>query len=510
VNLVILHYHLNRGGVARVIEYQLRALDAVLDPAERLNVAVLHGGRSQGWNEGLASQLQAVDLRLAPVSGLDYDEKNRREAPSRLLERLVETIAELGFRPDETVIQIHNHSLGKNVSLSVATAGLAEKGFGLLLQVHDFAEDFRPANYRKLAAVNPGELYPQSPGIHYAVLNGRDRAILRDAGVDDDRLHLLPNPVPPMDGLPNRDAARAKLGAQFAVRPDQRFVLYPVRGIRRKNLGEMLLVSLLSPAETVVGLTLAPLNPIELPAYAAWEETAVELDLPCRFAVGGPEGLAFAENLAAADAILTTSVAEGFGMVMLEPWSAGRTLLGRNLPEITVDFTRAGLRLDSLWNRLGVPADWIGRERFVERLCDSYRQAVAAFERPLPPDWEETLQTKIADDASVDFADLDEAMQRDVLRKVASNARSRAQLSDLNTDLGRILSVDTSLSFETIDHNAKVVEAEYSLAPSGRRLWGLLRRILEGPHPGTWEPLPDPDRILSQLLNPRRFRMLRG
>ena len=44
--------------------------------------------------------------------------------------------------------------------------------------------------------------------------------------------------------------------------------------------------------------------------------------------------------MASAHRLVTTSVAEGFGLAFLEPWLFGKGLLGRNLPEITVDFAK--------------------------------------------------------------------------------------------------------------------------------------------------------------------------
>ncbi|NQT13867.1 MAG: hypothetical protein HQ582_14025, partial [Planctomycetes bacterium] len=52
MNIAILHYHLNRGGVTRVIQNHLLALDAVLQPDQTLPVALIHGGRRLDWPEG--------------------------------------------------------------------------------------------------------------------------------------------------------------------------------------------------------------------------------------------------------------------------------------------------------------------------------------------------------------------------------------------------------------------------------------------------------------------------
>ena len=77
------------------------------------------------------------------------------------------------------------------------------------------------------------------------------------------------------------------------------------------------------------------------------------------------------DNNAAADLLLTTCVAEGFGMVFLEAWLAGRNLVGRDLPEITADFVEAGIQLDSLFARLPVPIDWVGKDNLLESLVQS-------------------------------------------------------------------------------------------------------------------------------------------
>ncbi len=58
--------------------------------------------------------------------------------------------------------------------------------------------------------------------------------------------------------------------------------------------------------------------------------------------------------LTAAHALVTTSVAEGFGLAFLEPWLANRPLFGRKLPEVTEGNKKAGVNLASLYTRLDV------------------------------------------------------------------------------------------------------------------------------------------------------------
>ncbi|MCH5374838.1 MAG: hypothetical protein JJ992_12760, partial [Planctomycetes bacterium] len=302
MKLAIIHYHLNRGGVTQVIANHLRALNAVADGDAPMRIALIHGGQTEGWPEDLDRQLPKLQVTQHSVPGLNYDaDSPSGPDPEQLARALHSMLASIGFGLDDAVLQIHNPTLGKNLSLPGAIACLARDGYAMLLQIHDFAEDFRPDNYRRLLGALAGDdagrlsemLYPQASRIHYAVLNGRDRRVLASAGVSARRLHLLPNPVADFGIFPDRDTARQKVRAVVPAPPDAPLVLYPVRGIRRKNLGEALLWSLLLEPPAFVGITLPPLNPIEYCPYAAWKQLAAELALPCRFEMAKVQGVTY-------------------------------------------------------------------------------------------------------------------------------------------------------------------------------------------------------------------------
>jgi hypothetical protein len=524
MNLAIIHHHLNHGGVTRVIENQLAALDAVLPKTDPWRVALLYGGRRQGWNQDLPARLQAVQLSLHEISGLDYDEEPDVAEPGRssdLADRLNALLGQIGFAPPETVLHVHNHALGKNVALPGCLTQLGSAGYRLLLQIHDFPEDFRPANYRRLrhslgrrardrqsspdlAAV----LYPQAAHIHYAVLNGRDHQILLRAGVAAERLHLLPNPVPAIDHLPPAAEARRRLAEQFHVAEQQRLILYPVRCIRRKNIGEALLYAALAPPDTAVGLTLPPLSPADVPIYEGWKQLAAELDLPCRFELGAPGGLSLAENLAAAEVICTTSLAEGFGMVFLESWLAGRPLIGRDLPEITCDFTQRGIRFDWLRPQLRVPVEWVGIDTFRRTILDAYRRTLEAYGHQRPDDLSALLEAR-TEGGLVDFGDLDETLQRQVLRIVARSDQDRRRVLQCNAWLQQALSIRCEEVSELIEANARPIARHFSPIPSGRRLLDVYRQLVTSrPADGPQPPL-NGERILEAFLDFARFRPIR-
>lgn len=367
MQLAILHHHLNRGGVTSVVVNHLRSLATLPSARRPERVVVLFDGQRDGWPADLPD---AFPIELVVEPALAYDRPDTPAAPESLAETLASRLAASGLAPADTLLHVHNHSLGKNASLPGALRLLADGGWRMLLQVHDFAEDNRPDNYRHLqqaiGETDPDRLgavlYPQGQGVHYATLTQRDADLLRTAGVASERLHVLPNPVADFGPMPAPEEARSRVYSALGLPDEARLIVYPVRGIRRKNLGEMLLLSALAPEGTYFAVTLRPKNPVEAASFDRWRLVAESLGLPCRFDTGSPReqggyGCDFKETLAAADAVLTTSVAEGFGMVFLEAWLAGKPLVGRDLPEITREFKAAGMTFRSLWSELRAAAN---------------------------------------------------------------------------------------------------------------------------------------------------------
>src|SRR5208337_2292412 len=219
--LAIVHYHLNRGGVTQVIINQLRALDLALQTERPWRVVLVSSGCRVDWPEQLPDQLGSIRLDMIEIPAMDYD-RDPVASPGELARQIREGLRGRGYSADDTILHVHNHSLGKNLSLPGAIRILACDGFRLLLQIHDFAEDYRHEHYARMTAALAtmatdgtddlaAVLYPQAEHIHYATLNRRDWSMLRDAGVPLARLHLLPNPVPELGTLTARADARVRL-----------------------------------------------------------------------------------------------------------------------------------------------------------------------------------------------------------------------------------------------------------------------------------------------------------
>lgn len=433
------------------------------------------------------------------VPGLQYEADRPRISARDLAAAMREAATEaLGGQPD--LWHCHNHSLGKSLVLPGALREMAEQGERLLLQIHDFAEDGRPGNYRAmLAGMAQGKqrelarlLYPQATHIHYAVLNQRDYTYLSQAGLAQPRLHLVGNSV----ALPEDKTASAP-------RQSRREMLwvYPTRAIRRKNLGEFFLWAALAPGPARFVTTSGPENPVEMPRYLRWKRFAAEMRLPVVLGDEGCAGLSFIEMLRQADVAMTTSIAEGFGMAFLEPWLVGTPVCGRDLPEITSGFQQVGIRLPWSYARLQVPLVWLGRERVTAAAREGLHRTLQAYGRKASLEQEERLMAGWgALDGAVDFGCLDEPMQEEVIRHVlASPSDARALTPSSLPDPHQLGAVVAS--------NQRLLARHFSLEQFGQTITEVYQQVAASSC-STLECL-NGELLLDQFLAPEKLSLLR-
>lgn len=481
MKLVICHHHLNRGGVSRVIENHLRALATLDEHQQPSSVLVVYGGRAADWNFSLGGELP-FELTYQSLPALEYDSENPKPSTSQQLAMdLLDVLSSHSLSIENSILHFHNHSLGKSAMLPAAIESLAKQGWRMLLQIHDFAEDLRPQNYVHMLETVGGEaelhrqLYPQAHHLHYATLNHRDHELLASAGIDSARLHKIPNPVVAL-GKSNgktphktREAARDKLAACHGVSLNEPYILYPVRGIQRKNLGELLLWASLC-REATFAITLPPMNSKELKFYDRWKALARDLSLRVLFEVG--EALSLSENYAAADAIITTSIAEGFGLVYLEAALMNRPLLGRDLTAITEDFRIDGMRFPGLADCIHVPMSLVDRDSLRNTFTQHAVQLRDAFRLPQTDRLQIDKEfADLTDAETIDFARLDSATQETIIRQVNQDAELRLHLQERNPVTKNIMT--TSLADEdqpSAQANREAIREHYSLRQIGQQL----------------------------------------
>jgi len=472
--IAIIHYHLRGGGVTRVIQQACEGLEA-----SGASVVVLAGEHSE--NADRIANVRVID-------GLGYDQE--KDAGPLLTE--VQNAAAEALGREVDLWHVHNHCLGKNVTIPAMVSLLAEQGAKILLQPHDFAEDGRPEMYRyllnKLGQGSVADLakilYPSGDTVHYGVINLRDKAFLQAAGLAESNVHYLPNTA-------CLDLDRTTGGDIF---PDAKLFLYPARAIRRKNIGEFLIHAAVGDSDDVYGITMAPKNPFQRPVYDRWVQFADEMKLPVRFGLGDQYG--FADLYNRADAIVSTSVAEGFGLAFLEPWLMDKPLAGRDLPEVTGGLKQFGLELSALYGKLEIPIDWIGRERFVQTIETELEKYMAACGRQSSPaDVEAAVSSAISGDR-VDAGCLNEQMQEQVIRKLCQNPAMRTELAALQIDSAPIAS------------NRTCVETRFGRDDYVKRLLETYDLVLSSPS-GKCEHL-NGESLLDSYTDPARFSLIRA
>lgn len=477
MRLAIVHYHLRKGGVTRVIASALKALGDSVEKA-----VVLSSTPAE----------EPLPCPVAVIPELAYSNEASPDQVDALHQRLVqEAGSHLGGQPD--LWHIHNHSLGKNVNFPEAMNRLLADGARMLLQIHDFSEDGRPTNYK--AQKKPyaeghfynfdKRLYPVASQVGYAVLNGRDRQVLRQAGIPESRVFWLPNAV----SLPDLEQP----GKHRASR-DRPLVLYPTRGIRRKNLGELLLLAKAYP-EFDYATTLAPKNPEWAAIHDSWKDLSRKLDLPVSFALGEQPGQSFECLVSDASSMVSTSVGEGFGLAFLEPWLFGKPVLGRDLPEITADFKENGIALPDLYAEWRVSCQRFDGRGQQERFGIIIRELYAAYDQAIGDAVVKSAWEDLIVDDRIDFGMLDESAQSEVLQ--SGNADDLVPPVDPER-------VDRSV----LEANREQIKKLYGLSRYGKSLQSIYGTLLEAPPDAP--RAADADAILKAFLDPCRIRMLRS
>ena len=479
MKIAIVHYHLQPGGVTRVIENTLQAWEENGTEIE----AVALSGRAYPGD-------RLPDTRV--VQGLDYTSPRDAVDPRVLTERLRASAKDaLGQTPD--LWHIHNHSLGKNPSLTAAVSLLAESGERILLHPHDFAEDGRPGNYLSLSEVYQ-RAYPTGSTIHYAALNQRDRGFLAHMLKDSSsRVHLLANAVPP--STPFSEFQEEKI-----LDLPENLLLYPVRAVRRKNLGELALLAS-SHQDFHFANSLGPTNPEFSPVFEDWKQFGKELELPLTYGLGEHTDASFPEMVGHAQSILSVSVAEGFGLGFLEPWTFGKGLCGRNLPDITSDFAELGVSLANLYDRLPIPLDCIPS---VSQVRETIQSALAQFyldyQEDLPEDGTEIAFQSMVENDCIDFGRLDESNQQAIIRTIAHSP-------ELQQGIQKHSGLEV-LSGEIIDRNRQAVTEQFSLSSYAERTLNIYQELLATDN-GTQCQFANGQLLLDQYLSPTRLNLLR-
>lgn len=438
MNIAFIHYHLKTGGVTTVLKQQVEALRDTCD------VLVLTGTPPES----------AFPCEAVHISGLGYDSQDQNRSDPEDIAASITRAIDLKWKSGCDLVHVHNPTLAKNSDFLKILKALQNKKIKLFLQIHDFAEDGRPLVY-----YSEDEYIQDS---HYGVINSRDYNILLKSGLKEKGLHKIFNTIKPFN-----------LSTKVAT--TKNLVLYPIRALRRKNIGEAILVSLFFKNNEALAITLPPNSPADLKSHAEWKAFVEEKNLNVIFEAGLSHE--FSELVMSARFLITTSITEGFGFSFLEPWTAKNILWGRKLPEICHDFEKKGILLDHLYTRLSVPVEWLGKEKLFMTWRACILKACSMFGITIDETKIASAFEKVTANQTIDFGLLDEAFQKTVISNVLSDKSNRDRLMYLNPFLlnpGNVSDKET-----LIKNNMNAVLLNYNKTKYKKNLVDIYSRVIK-------------------------------
>jgi glycosyltransferase involved in cell wall biosynthesis len=509
-SLVQIHYHNRPGGVSAVMEQYAGAF------------------RAAAGDRGVCIVVCASDRAGRRIPGMEVANVNAcgyrtfrsaasfRAAAGALLAR-IEKVALDPALPRPIYVVGHNLTLCKNAALSQAFALLALRQadrsdtIRFFSVVHDFAEEGRcdlmaQAHFLERRGVRILDaLYPVSRNLRYVAVSARTLRVLRHAGLD---ACLVPNLV----ALPAPRPGARPAGRVHTIwkRTNREPVLfYPGRIIARKNPVEaIILAQFFLSANLVLG---------EDGTSVADRALCRRLRHVCsrynvRASFGGlgkkrrgktVSAETYSRMYQAADACISTSVLEGFGYALYEPWLHNKAVIGRIPSGLSPDEIPDA---SCLYERFLVPQEWVDvpglRKRYYARmrLCFGtplLRRGFAGFSKQ--------FDAAFIRGAGIDFGCLDSATQCALLEAVCSSGALLSHWKQAFPCQTRVLANSWSGALRSSARiaaaNRKRIEAQHGTAAFAA---SLARCFSHTGRAGR----PDPSKIRDYFSRPDRFRLL--
>jgi hypothetical protein len=262
-----------------------------------------------------------------------------------------------------------------------------------IYRFHDFVQQ-RPVNFKNVKKFYESRfgimphwhsvLYPAFPNIKYISINRYDRARLFEHGIEESNVYYIPNSVDKAIIPPDSrgEELRRKIIQREKLDPDVRFIMYPVRCVRRKNVEEAIFLTkffnTISGRKTEIRnhrlkgkfhllVSIRPTSGDDAKYTDHLIEFVKKHNLPVTIGIddlvsierevdtADPDKIikySIGDLYMASEIVITTSILEGFGFVYVEPWILDRAVIGRSIPLITPDFQAAGMKLGYLYNAL--------------------------------------------------------------------------------------------------------------------------------------------------------------
>jgi hypothetical protein len=429
-SLVQIHYHNRTGGVREVMAHYADAFNKISKTgASNALICSSKGSIKEDFTD-----------TFIDIAECDYHTFKDAASFYRLRDVLVGKLRkELEGVNSPVAVVCHNLALGKNPALSSALRLIASEADSRIWRffwvIHDFAEEGRFELLSSIQLLHGlgidiyNDLYATGAPVHFVVPGSRGYELLKNAGF---AVTELSNPLKRFN-IPDtanfKELSMIKMGEVASIDgtgfdPSRRLFCYPSRVIHRKNFLEALgLISIVLGDNLITG---APgytsddkkrddsylrfanhygLNVVFNPGRISWDEMTGNKEKKTNYV---------SYLYAVSDCAVTTSVAEGFGYGMYEPWLYGRSLIGRRPAGFL--YPCEMISPPSLYSYLPVPAAWVPLDILIKGCVRRIYQCTG---RELK---EADLMKELVIEETIDFGVLDDAFQLNVLKNVVENS----------------------------------------------------------------------------------------
>lgn len=485
-HILIIHYHLKKGGVTDVIKNIINCFDQQTLPLQ----ITLASSDSLEYIENLINSLhvESTPIKARSISSLGYynniSEKNKyqvshNEGISFNVKEIHNFFAE--YTNQSTLWWVHNHHLGKNPFFTQELMlHLNKTHQPCILHIHDFPEHGRMSNLKQLQTRIPlSKCYSCIENTEFAVINLHDKSILNRGELD---AHYIPNIVPFQDTDKKKIHQQKKvqtllydINPQYAydLQKDALLFTYPVRCIRRKNVLESLFIvrmyEIYHNTLCNCNITLPGTSNQEAKYSAMIENLFAEKIVRGFFGIGAnPQNtLSLADVCNASDVIVSSSVQEGFGFSYLGAATWQSPLLARYINTV-----QESVNILKSW-----PAQWytsieiptrILTHQEIQSLYEIYREKIhqikqiEGYQAQHISTLENELTILLSSDV-IDFAFLSIDIQIRIVRSINTyyNTLLKANKS-LLLNIGRLIQQKHTIKHTAIKNVHQSIKEQFS------------------------------------------------
>lgn len=448
IKIALFHYHFLPGGVTTVASYGVKAL-LEYGKKHKLNIEkiVFISGEAENMKNITANAENANAENAAPENteyyvdtSIGYLKENITKEEEQSIGKKIENLFN---KYSGYVWWVHNYHLGKNpIFTKLLTKHLAENSFQkAIFHIHDFPECARFGNYQFLTKyIDKKLLYPIAENIRYAVINDRDARYLKEAGILEQYVKILYNPIPNFT-QPQKNSrleTKNKIVCTFkdyfpSIDVEKPFALYPVRTIRRKNILEAALLSHITGNGFNLIVTLPGISVQEKSYSNIVEQLFKDGTISGIWGTGESELIPFSQIIKASDFIISSSVIEGFGYLFLDSLRWGKPLVAKYL-DIIEGFSDTFSKTSSFfYNYIAVPSNLVS----MKKIKKMYKDNIKLFSNFIAKEVIEEAERQIESILSmeeVDFSYLPVDSQAEILKLVKNDNNIRKIVKDLNSN----------------------------------------------------------------------------